>query len=276
MSNKIDYLIKATIINRNRLIRVGWRMLRQFSGATVRRVIDRSDARIAEHAHDWPVLSIFVLGRYLNETEQGKLLIAGPSAIFYRAGAAHSNAIGPVGFEQIEIEFDAAWLGRAPIPATPVSHWLGGHTVLEARKLARLCAFETDERRFRAALRMFLQDAAGQTERAAPSWVHTIQRRLWDDTALRVNALAREVDRHPSWFGAAYRKATGESPRETAARLRVERAAHALRETNHSCAYIALEAGFCDQSHMNRTFQRLLGRAPSEVRTDRNIFRAVI
>jgi len=43
--------------------------------------------------------------------------------------------------------------------------------------------------------------------------------------------------------------------------IRVERAACALRETNHSCAYIAHEAGFCDQSHMNRTFRRSLGAA---------------
>jgi transcriptional regulator GlxA family with amidase domain len=62
---------------------------------------------------------------------------------------------------------------------------------------------------------------------------------------------------------------------ETAARFRVERAARALRETDHACAYIAHEAGFCDQSHMNRTFRRLLGRAPSEVRADRTAFRQI-
>lgn len=248
-------------------------MLREFSGATVRRVIDRSDARVPEHAHDWPVLSIFVLGRYVNETELGETLIAGPSAIFYQAGAAHRNAVGSVGFEQIEIEFDAAWLGRALMPATPVSRWLGGNTGAEARKLARFCSLETDERRIRAALRRFVQGADSQTERAAPSWVHTIHRQICHDTTLRVNTLAREVRRHPSWLGAAYRKATGEGPMEAAARFRVEHAARALRETNHSCADIALEAGFCDQSHMNRTFRRLLGRAPSEVREDRTAFR---
>jgi transcriptional regulator GlxA family with amidase domain len=56
---------------------------------------------------------------------------------------------------------------------------------------------------------------------------------------------------------------------ETAARFRVERAARALRETNHPCAYIAHEAGFCDQSHMNRSFRR----APSELSDDRTAFR---
>jgi AraC family transcriptional regulator len=236
-------------------------------------VIDRSDARIPEHAHDWPVLSIFVLGSYRNETELGETLIAGPSAILYRAGAAHRNAIGRVGFEQIEIEFDAAWLGGALMPATPVSRWLGGYVGAQARSLARFCVVEADEQRFRAALRRFVQSANTQAVREAPGWVQVIDRRLRNDTTLAVDDLAREVGRHPSWLGTAYRKATGEGPMETAARFRVERAARSLRETNHACAYIAQEAGFCDQSHMNRTFRRVLGRAPSEVRDDRTAFR---
>jgi AraC family transcriptional regulator len=250
-------------------------MLRRFSGATVRRVIDRSDTRVPEHAHDWPVLSIFVLGRYLNETELGETRVAGPSAILYQARAAHRNAIGRVGFEQIEIEFDAAWLGRALMPAAPVSRWLGGYVGAEARRLARCCVLEADEERFRAALRRFVQSASTQAVREAPSWVHVIHRQLLNDTTLAVSDLAREVGRHPSWVGTAYRKATGEGPMETAARFRVERAARSLRETNHACADIAHEAGFCDQSHMNRSFRRLLGRTPSEVRDDRTAFRQI-
>ena len=248
-------------------------MLRRFSGATVRRVIDRSKACVPEHAHDWPVLSIFVLGRYLNETELGETLIDGPSAILYQARAAHGNAIGPLGFEQIEIEFDAAWLGRPLLPALPVSRWLGGPAGANARGLARLFLLESNEERLRAALRQFVQNAGNQSVREAPSWVDLIRRRLRDDTTVGITALAREVGRHPSWLGTAYRKATGEGPMETAARLRVERAARLLRETDRSCACIAHEAGFCDQSHMNRSFRRLLGRTPSEVRDDRVAFR---
>ena len=54
-----------------------------------RRVIDRSHTRVPEHAHDWPVVSVFVMGSYLNETDIGQRFIAGPSVVFYRAGAAH-------------------------------------------------------------------------------------------------------------------------------------------------------------------------------------------
>ena len=250
-------------------------MLRRFSGATIRSVIDRSNSCVAEYAHDWPVLSIFVMGDYRNETEVGGRLIAGPSAIFYRAGAAHRNWVGSVGFEQIEIEFDAAWLGCAHLPAVPVSHWLGGQIGAEARRLARGCASAIGEKQLRDLLRVFVRRAISHTERKAPNWLPSVQQRLREATSLGAVGLADEVGLHPSWLGTAYRKSTGEGLMETAARCRVERAARALRETNESCAYIASEVGFCDQSHMIRTFRRVLGKSPLTVRADRMAFRAL-
>jgi AraC family transcriptional regulator len=250
-------------------------MLRKLSGASVRRVIDRSHARIPEHAHDWPVLSIFILGRYSNQTELGEVVIAGQSAVLYRAGAAHRNIVGSTGFEQIEIEFDPAWIGCSLIPDAPVSRWLGGCTAAEARTLARLCGQEAEEENLLAALRRFLRGATAQTAHDPQSWVDRATQRLREDTTLRVGDLAGEMRRHPSWLGTAYRHATGEGLMETAARFRLERAARLLRETDQPGAGIALEAGFCDQSHMNRTFRRLLGRLPSEIRADRSDFRQI-
>lgn len=250
-------------------------MQRSFSGASIRRVIDRSHACVPEHAHDWPVLSLFVIGSYLNETEIGEKFIAGPSAVFYRSGAAHRNTIAAVGFEQIEIEFDPAWLGRSVLPSVPVVLWIGGRVGREARILAHACEGEASEQRLRAALQRFLQGASRQPERESASWIGTITRRLSEDTTLKIGDLAKEASRHPSWVGSAYRHATGEGLQETAARFRVERAVRLLRETGQPYAAIAFEAGFCDQSHMNRTFRRVLGRSPAAVRDDREQFRQV-
>jgi hypothetical protein len=73
--------------------------LHESSGIIVRRVADFSDTQVPEHAHDWPVLSIFVLAGYLNQTELGQRLIDGPSSVLYRTGSAHRNTALPVGFE---------------------------------------------------------------------------------------------------------------------------------------------------------------------------------
>jgi len=252
-------------------------VLRSLDGASIRRVIDRSRTCVPEHAHDWPVLSLFVIGSYLNQTEAGETFISGPSAVFYRAGARHRNTTAAVGFEQIEIEFDPSWLGQQYLPRQPVLRWLGGRFAREARSLAHACQADAGEDRLRAALRQFLAGARRphehEVEHEAVSWVGKIAGRLREDANLKVSDLAAEIRRHPSWVGSAYRHATGEALQETAARLRVERATWLLRESNQSLSAIALEAGFCDQSHMNRTFRRVLGRSPATVREERRNFR---
>ena len=226
-----------------------------------------------EHAHEWPVLSLFVMGSYLNETEAGTKFISGPSAILYRAGAAHRNTISAFGFEQIEIEFDPTWLGPGLLPWEPVTAWIGGRTGREAHLLAHACDEETREDRLRAQIRRFLKAARQQPGCEPACWIGAIAQRLRDGTTLKISDLAMEANRHTSWLGSAYRQAAGEGLRETAARMRVERATHLLRETQQPYASIAYEAGFCDQSHMNRTFRRVLGRTPGSVREDRRAFR---
>ncbi len=249
-------------------------MLQRFSGVSVKRVIDRSRALVPEHAHDWPVLSLFVMGAYANHTEVGEQLFCGPSAVLYRAGAAHRNVAGPEGFEQIEIEFDPAWLGPAAIPDQPVQHWIGGDAGAEARSFARLCGRELSESLLLRATRQFLVGRSRQAQRPAGELAKVVARHLRGDPTLRVSELAKAVGRHPSWLGSTYRRTTGEGLLDTAARLRVERAARLLRETDEPLALIAAESGFCDQSHMNRTFQRVLGRRPSSVRHDRVALRS--
>lgn len=248
-------------------------MLHEFSGALVRRVIDRSGARVPEHAHDWPLLSLFVMGSYSNRTEMGEQFIAGPSAILYATGAAHCNTAGPGGFEQIEIEFDPAWLRSACLPAGPVVRWVGGRGGAEARAIALLCSHEVSEKRFRAALRRFLQAACRESPVGHAGWPDHVTRLLKDHPGRKVSGLAATVGLHPSWLGTAYRRTTGEGLTDAAARFRVERAAKLLRETDLPSAEIAIEAGFCDQSHMIRTFHRMLGRLPSAVREDKRYFR---
>jgi AraC-like DNA-binding protein len=243
------------------------------SGAIVRRVVDRSNADVPEHAHDWPVLSLFVMGAYRNRTELGETLIAGPSAILYRAGAKHANFTASVGFEQIEIEFDPAWLGRTLLPDVPVLRWLGGRTAANARALALGCGRGAHGDLLRTAVREFLEIASVEPEPSRPLWLDAAVRRLRESASVKVSDLAHEVGIHPSWLGTAYRRAIGETLQQTAARLRVERAARLLRESEKSDACVAAEVGFCDQSYMIRTFRRVLGRLPSMVRNDRHHFR---
>ena len=249
-------------------------VLHTFDGATVRRVIDPSGAVVGEHAHDWPIVSLYVMGSYRNVTERGEHEIAGPSVVFYRAGVAHRNVVGEVGFEQIEIEFDPAWLGLAEIPDDAILLRTGGAGGAIARTLAIACGSMISDRYLRSAVRHLLSTARRQRARSSSAWTRTIEAQLRVDPRRHIAELANQIGRSPSWIGTAYRQATGEGLQETAARFRVEHAARLLRESARGLADIAIDAGFCDQSHMNRVFRRVLGRAPTSVRRERENFRS--
>ena len=245
----------------------------RFGGAEVRRVVDRSGARIPEHAHDRPLLSLFVLGAYRNTTEAGTLDIGGPSAILYAAGARHANVVGADGFEQIEIEFEPDWAGLPADLATRGARWVGGPVAAAARELALSCATPPTEAGLRRALTGLLDLGRGETTPPAPAWLAEADRLARASPDLTAAGLARHVARHASWLGVRHRRHAGEPIRRTLARIRTERAARLLRETDDPPALIAAEAGFCDQSHMIRVFRRLLGRSPTQVRADRAHFR---
>jgi AraC family transcriptional regulator len=245
-------------------------ILHRFTGAIVRRTIDPSRATVAEHAHDWPMLSLYVMGGYRNITECGEHDIAGPSFVFYRRGAAHRNDIGDAGFEQLEIEFDPDWFGVSPLPREPVLLRIGGRGGACARKLAAVCASGLTEEYLRHAVRGLLSSAESND---VPGWIAEVDAALRDDPSRRIGELAGDIGVSAAWIGPAYRRGTGQSIKESAARLRVERAARLLRESDDGLASVAMQTGFCDQSHMNRLFGRVLGRSPRAVRQERLGFR---
>ena len=245
-------------------------IVHRFTGATVRRIIDPSRSVVAEHAHDWPVLSLYVMGGYRNITEGGAHDIAGPSFVFYGAGAAHRNDVGDAGFEQIEIEFDPDWLGTPALPREPVLRRVGGDGGARARRLAALCGTLLTEEQLRRAMHGLLSAAE---DKRVPAWIGKVDAALRVDPSRRIGELASDIGVSPAWIGPAYRRGTGQSIKETVARLRIEQAARWLRESDTSLATVATETGFCDQSHMNRLFRRVLGRSPIAVRQERLGFR---
>jgi len=80
-----------------------------------------------------------------------------------------------------------------------------------------------------------------------------------------LEALAAEVGLSPSRLMHAFTSSIGVPLRPYLAWLRVQRAAAAL-VTGAPLASCALDAGFADAAHMTRTFRRMLGVAPSELR----------
>ncbi|MGB7283166.1 MAG: AraC family transcriptional regulator [Candidatus Acidiferrum sp.] len=69
-----------------------------------------------------------------------------------------------------------------------------------------------------------------------------------------------------SHFKVLFRKSLGQPPHQYVIRRRVERAAMQLRQGKMPIGQIALDNGFCHQSHLSMHVRRILGASPQELR----------
>jgi AraC family transcriptional regulator len=85
----------------------------------------------------------------------------------------------------------------------------------------------------------------------------------------RIKDMAAAAGLSPSRFSRAFLRGVGESPRGYLRRRRIELAQNLMVSTCKSLAEIALECGLCDQSHLTKSFRRVVGLSPSAWRRSR-------
>jgi len=250
--------------------------LRTFSGARIVRILDAANTRTNEHAHDWPILSLHVVGMCRKIAEHAETSIAGPSAVLHGAGAPHANFVGNSGFEQLEIQFDPAWIGMTLRELRAMRWWTSGRVASLSTLLAKMWRDpSTDESVIAGATRHFLELALPRADRARPSWLDQANAYLDDKRQLSAREIALRMGVHPVWLARAYRAAVGEGMHETKRRRRVERALALLRDADCPAAQVAADAGFCDQSHMIRCFRAVLDRTPRQAQQQQCAMREV-
>lgn len=90
--------------------------------------------------------------------------------------------------------------------------------------------------------------------------IEFIHAHMSDDISLV--ALAGAAGLSPYHFARLFKRSTGFSPHQYLLRCRVERARGLLIRSKASIADVALEVGFCDQSHLAAHFKRVYGVSP--------------
>ena len=107
------------------------------------------------------------------------------------------------------------------------------------------------------------------TDRSTPRWL--VQARDFVEAhfaeQIRLIAIADTVSVHPVHLAREFRRHFNCSIGEYVRKRRVEFARCQLAVTDMSLVEIALAAGFCDQSHLSRTFKRAVGITPTEYRS---------
>jgi AraC family transcriptional regulator len=248
--------------------------LRALSGAKAVRVIYGASQAVPAHQHDWVCLTIPLVGSGIEHHEEGTAEICGPSVLLHPPGRFHGDQIGEDGFEAVAVRFDLGWLRHfsVEVPVEASRAWIGGSTSINARRLAAAWANPKIAESCLAELTgRFLHASLSVEDVKVPRWFKFAARYLRSSASPSTADLAKRLDLHPAWLARRYRLAAGEGIEDTVRRNKVERAVKMLRSTELPLSQVAADSGFCDQSHMNRCFSRLLGRSPAQVRSERLI-----
>ncbi len=80
-----------------------------------------------------------------------------------------------------------------------------------------------------------------------------------------IEEMAKDSRVSPYHMIRKFKEAFGLTPHQFQIQCKV-RKAQKLLESNESIPEVALEAGFCDQSHLDRCFQKIVGMTPSQYR----------
>jgi AraC family transcriptional regulator len=105
----------------------------------------------------------------------------------------------------------------------------------------------------------------------APPWLRDARDYLGArfSKPIRIGDVADAVGVEPARLARTFRRAFNEPIATYLRRLRVTAAARSLAETGDSIASIAAAVGFADQSHLTRSFVRVLGTTPARYRAQR-------
>ncbi|HEY8606066.1 MAG TPA: AraC family transcriptional regulator [Noviherbaspirillum sp.] len=244
-----------------------------------------SELRYARHWHDTFSVGIITGGRssYLNgttavEVDKGTLVVINPGDIHV------CNPVDGTDWSYLMFYFDTAWFGRVQAecggdadgafrPYTTAAT----HAPHLASAGEQLFATLTDSDSDRLAREVAVTDYAALLARdLAPGAIDP------PDAGRKIEGAAQYIDAHftealrldaicaaaklsSSYLIRAFKKRYGVAPHEYQTNRRIQHAQARLRE-GLPIAQVALETGFADQAHFQRTFKRLTAATPGQYR----------
>ncbi|MEO8503987.1 MAG: AraC family transcriptional regulator [Acidobacteriota bacterium] len=260
---------------------------RHWNGLSVEEVRMPAGLTVPEHRHEGAQLYFLLEGRY-TETSHGRAHALRPGNAWFRPPRApHANSVDggddaltlivtldgdrfaslerrgtsacclhSVLLNEARAEMLAEIRRGDPGAATALEGW----TLLLLSRAERLLCDEAYEDR-----------PASSSARGTPPWlddaVRYIEREYLEPISL--TSVAAHVAVHPATLAAAFRRFLSTSVGEHIRELRLGQARAALLESKRPIKQIAADAGFYDQAHFGRWFQRRFGTSPAALRSRR-------
>jgi len=225
------------------------------------------------HQHPAPYATLVVAGSYRELLAGESTVLETGQVVLHPSGEEHGDLIAERGVELLNLELAPSALARlGPAGAAFERRRVlprGAAGPLLARLIPELTAPDDLtplviegallELGARALRRELAELGAGE-----PGWLRRLDRLLERSFAepWTLAALAAEVGVHPHHLSRAVRRHRRTTVGAWLRRLRTDHAALLLRSTL-PIVEVALRAGFCDQSHLNRCFARRFGTSPA-------------
>lgn len=113
-----------------------------------------------------------------------------------------------------------------------------------------------------------LSDSKPRRHQQPPQWLQRIAERLQDECqqVLQVQDIALEAGVHPVYLARIFRKFYQCSIKEYLHQCRIRQTVHQLASTDIALSHLAFDAGFADQSHLNRQFKKEMQLSPGQFR----------
>jgi AraC family transcriptional regulator len=231
---------------------------------------------VPPHAHAHAFFSMLIRGRYREWLGQG-IWDARPLAMVLRpAQVEHRDEIGPDGALFLCVDIapsywnslaDAgAYLQRRAFDERPMS-------CVALRLLRELCEKRAGWRGVAESLvnelvAEYVADSH-HTQRREPRWLRRTLERLHEGAASATLAsVAADLDLHPVHVSRMFKRHLGVTVSQYLRKLRLQRAARALLESQEPLAALADDHGFADQSHLARELARATSWSPAKLRCE--------
>ena len=223
------------------------------------------------HAHEAAFVTLMLDGEYKETAARRSFAYERLSAVYHPPGLEHQDVIGAPGVRLVMFEFcgDAVEeIDHAQLRS--MRDLSGTRAAWRILSLYRDAVDAHDDLDFESrALEVIGEIVRSPSKIAvdrpalsrARDYVHDHYR-----DRMTMGDIARAADLHPVYLGQTFHRETGETIGNYVARLRVRAAADDLCTTGASLADVALDHGFCDQSHFNRVFKKIAGFTPAAFR----------
>jgi len=230
------------------------------------------------HAHERASLNIVLGGAYAERIRGASVLAERGTVIIKPGGESHSNdfRFAPARCLLIEltepehehVARSTALFDRVMTTRSDQALALAVRIVSEIRVPDAMAAFAVEGLTLELVTALTRRTERWPTEVQA-DWVERVREFLHDGSGpLSVRDVAELVHRHPATIARTFRLRFHCSMGEYSRRVRLERAAQALIESDAPVSAIAQSCGFYDHAHFARAFRRTMGAPPS-------VFRAV-